>query len=334
MRQSYFILLCLGLMLFIGGRAGRNAVPPLENQKETPTMIRIGLVDFDTSHVEAFTQRFNHIDVAATEWVEGAKVVAGFPGDSEIMPERIAGYTEKLRGYGIELVEKPEDLIGKIDAVMIESQQGKRHLKRAEPFFKAGLPVFVDKPFAQNVEEAEKMIALAQKYKVPLLSCSSLRYDPKVKEALDLQSKYGKLLSADVWGAAELHPGNPGLLHYGIHGVELLYALMGAGCEKVQMTSTLEGEVVTGIWKSGHVGSVRGIRAGQYGFGFVAHYEKGNVPFVIEGAAFYRELLKVFVEMCKTKKPPIDYRVMREIMVFIHAADTSRAKHGSIEKVK
>src|SRR5579862_8238611 len=60
-------------------------------------MIRIGLVDFDTSHVEAFTQRFNHLDVAETEWVNGARVVAGCPGDSRIMPERIPGYTEKLR---------------------------------------------------------------------------------------------------------------------------------------------------------------------------------------------------------------------------------------------
>lgn len=324
-------LALIGVILLSGGR---DAAPKKEKQKETRPMIRIGLVDFDTSHVEAFTQRFNHLDVAQSEWVDGAKVVAGCPGDSEIMPERIAGYTEKLRGYGIEIVEKPEDLIGKIDVVMIESQQGKRHLKRAEPFIKAGLPIFVDKPFAETLGEAEKMIDLAQKHNVPLLSCSSLRYDPKVKEALALQSKYGKLLSADVWGAAELHPGNPGLLHYGIHGVELLYALMGAGCEKAQMTATPEGEVVTGVWKNGQVGSVRGIRAGQYGFGFVAHYEKGNVPFVIEGAAFYRELLKVFVEMCRTKKPPIDYAVMREIMAFIRAADASRAKQGAVQKLK
>jgi virulence factor len=52
-------------------------------------MIRVGLVDFDTSHVEAFTQRFNHLDVAESEWVDGAKVVAGCPVGSRIVPERI-----------------------------------------------------------------------------------------------------------------------------------------------------------------------------------------------------------------------------------------------------
>src|SRR5262245_54545889 len=138
-------------------------------------MIRVGLVDFDTSHVEAFTQRLNHLDVPESEWVEGAKVVVGCPGESDIMPERIPGYTEKLRGYGVELVERPGDLFGKIDAVMIESQQGSRHLERARPFLEAGVPTFVDKPFVENVAQADALIALAEKHNAPLMSCSSLR---------------------------------------------------------------------------------------------------------------------------------------------------------------
>jgi virulence factor len=74
-------------------------------------MLRIGLVDFDTSHVVAFTQRLNHIDVSETEWVAGAKVVAGCPGESSMMPERIPGYASQLRDYGVNLVAKPADLI-------------------------------------------------------------------------------------------------------------------------------------------------------------------------------------------------------------------------------
>jgi predicted dehydrogenase len=145
--------------------------------------------------------------------VEGAKIVAGCPGDSEIMPERIPGYVEQLRNYGIELVEKPEDLLGKIDAVMIESQQGSRHLERVHPFLEAGLPTFVDKPFTETTAQADAIIALAQKRQTPLMSCSALRYDPKIQEALARRSDYGAILSAEIWGNAPLHPGNPGLLH-------------------------------------------------------------------------------------------------------------------------
>ena len=291
-------------------------------------MMRIGLVDFDTSHVEAFTQRFNHLDVAESEWVGGARIVAGCPGDSEIMPERIPGYTEKLRGYGIELVERPEEMLGRIDAVMIESQQGSRHLERARPFLEAGLPTFVDKPFAATLADADAMIALAEKHNAPLLSCSALRFDPQVQAALAKQETWGRILSVDIWGACALHPGNPGLLHYGIHGVEMLYALLGPGCKQVGLLRTEQGEVATALWPNGHPSTVRGIREGQYSFGFVAHYERGNAPFVIEGAAFYRELLKAFVRLCETRTPVVDYAAMREIMAFIAAADASAVQDG------
>ncbi len=292
-------------------------------------MIRIGLVDFDTSHVQAFTQRFNHIGVGETEWVEGAKVVAGCPGDSAMMPERIPGYVEALKGYGVELVDRPDDLLGKIDAVMIESQQGSRHLERARPFLEAGIPTFVDKPFAETVSDASAMIDLAEKHYSPLMSCSALRYDPKVDAALGRSDELGQILSADVWSAAALHPGNPGLLHYGIHGVEVLYTLLGPGCKYVQWAGTEKGEVSTGLWENGHASTVRGLREGKYSFGAVVHYEKGDDMFVIDGSAFYRELLKTYVTMCETGRPPIPYDAMREIIAYCAAAVASEKAEGA-----
>ena len=296
-------------------------------------MIRIGLVDFDTSHVEAFTQRLNHVAIAESEWVDGAKVVAGCPGDSKIMPERIPGYVEKLKSFGVELVEKPTELIGKIDAVMIESQQGSRHLERARPFIEAGLPIFIDKPFAGSLKEADAILALAEKYHTPLMTCSSLRYDPQIVAALAKQAELGKLLSVEVWGPCALHDGNPGLLHYGIHGVEMLYTLLGPGCVDVQSWRTEPSEVLMARWPNGHLSTLRGIRAGQYGFGFVAHYEKGNLPFTIAGSAYYREMLKAIVGMFQTKKLPIPVPEMRELMAFIDAADRSAAQGAKLIKL-
>src|SRR5206468_380906 len=135
------------------------------------------------------------------------------------------------------------------------------------------------------------------------------------------QDEYGDLLSADVWTAASLHEGNPGMLHYAIHGVEMLYTVLGTGCSAVTMTFTEHSEVATGIWPNGQVGTVRGIRAGQYGFGLTAHYEKGHAAFFVEGAAFYREMLKAVVQMFATGEPSIPYAEMREIIAFISAAE-------------
>ena len=112
----------------------------------------------------------------------------------------------------------------------------------------------------------------------------------------------------------------------------MLYALLGAGCTEVRMVRTPDGEVATALWGN-QPSTIRGIRAGQYGFGFIAHYEKRNVPYVVEGAAFYRELLNVFVKMCTTGEPPVPYKEMCEVMAFISAADRSAELNASAEKV-
>ncbi len=121
-------------------------------------MIRLGIVDFDTSHVLEFTRRLHHKGVGQDQWVEGAHIVAACPGDSRIMPERIPGYVKEMKALEIPLVDRPEDLIGKVDGMLIESQEGGRHWERAKLYLDAGIPCFVDKPFTCSTADARKII--------------------------------------------------------------------------------------------------------------------------------------------------------------------------------
>ncbi|MDA1192392.1 MAG: Gfo/Idh/MocA family oxidoreductase [Candidatus Poribacteria bacterium] len=291
-------------------------------------MIRVGLVDFDTSHVVAFTQRWNHIDCGEEQWVEGAKVVAGCPGVSYLSPERVPGFTEKLRGYGVEIVDKPEDLLDKIDAVCIESVDGSVHLERARPFIEAGLPVYVDKPFTCSLADALELVGLAEKKGIPLFSSSSLRYGVEVLELAAKQEEYGAVVGADCYAPASLHPRNPGLFHYGIHGVETLFALMGKGCVAVQSATTGDVDLVTGYWNDGRIGTVRGIRKGASGYGFTAFCEKKTMQTTINAGYIYRELLKRITEMFETGKAPLDIRETLELTAFIEGAIHSTARDG------
>ena len=84
--------------------------------------MRIGLVDCDTSHVVAFTQRLNHVGIDPEHWVDGGTVVAAVPGTSQVSPERIPGFVEQLRGYGVEILDAPEELLGRVDAVMVGAE--------------------------------------------------------------------------------------------------------------------------------------------------------------------------------------------------------------------
>jgi len=286
-------------------------------------MINLGIVDFDTSHVVAFTQRLNHIGVSEEQWVDGAKIVIGCPGESIMSPERIPEYTKTMKEFGVELVDKPEDIIGKVDGVLVESVDGSVHYERAKPFIEAGLPTYIDKPFACSVKDAKALVELADKNGVPLFSSSSPRYALEIVALKEKEGEIGKVIGADTYSPASLSPRNPGLFNYGIHAVEPLYALMGPGCESVRSVSTEGVDVVTGLWKDGRVGVVRGIRAGSGGFGFTAFCEKSIQSATIDSGYIYRELLKRIVEMFQTGKPPIDISETVEIVAFIEAANKS-----------
>ncbi|VTT98516.1 dehydrogenase : Oxidoreductase domain protein OS=Isosphaera pallida (strain ATCC 43644 / DSM 9630 / IS1B) GN=Isop_2920 PE=4 SV=1: GFO_IDH_MocA [Gemmataceae bacterium] len=300
-------------------------------------MIRLGVLDFDTSHCVEFTKRLNQIDGTPKEqFVEGAVVVVGCPGESKLSAERIEGFTATMKKFGVPLVEKPADMLGKVDGMLIEAVDGTVHLERAKPFLEAGIPCFIDKPFTCSVADAKAILALSEKHKAPVFSSSSLRYAPEVVE-FAADPKPGKLVGCAVHGPAPLSlvpERNAGLYHYGIHAVEILYTLMGPGCDRVSCVSEKGVDAVTGHWKDGRVATLRGIREGQSGYGFTAFSEKGVRPVAVSTTVIYRELLKQVVAFFKTGKPPVDPATTLEIMAFIEAANKSGANHGAGETVK
>jgi predicted dehydrogenase len=296
-------------------------------------MIKLGMLDFDTSHVVEFARRLNHKDSAKDQWVDGAEIVIACAGESEIMPERIPEYKKAIEKLGIPLVDRPEDMLGKVDGMLIESQEGGVHWRRARPFLEAGLPCFVDKPFTCGVADAKKLVDLAREKKVPIFSASSLRYAPDLVEFM-ANPKRGQVIGALTYGPAHLHERNPGLYHYGIHAVEILYTLMGRGCERVVATHERDVDLVTGQWKDGRVASVRGIRSGKSDYGCLVFTEQGVQPVPIRATYIYRELLKQVVKMFETKEAPLDPAETVEIVAFIEAALKSASNHGVGEKVQ
>jgi virulence factor len=298
-------------------------------------MIRLGILDFDSSHCVEFTKRLNHVGIAEAQWVEGAKVVVGCPGTSKLSPERVPGFTEQMKKFGVPLVDDPKEMLGKVDGMLIESVDGSVHLDRARPFLEAGVPCFVDKPFTSSLDDAKRIADLAEKKKLPLFSSSALRYAPEVV-AYAADAKHGKVHGCVTFGPSSLDKTNrnPGLFHYGIHAVEILYALMGPGCERVTCVHEKDADVVTGRWADGRLATVRGNRAGGGAFGFTAFAEKGPHAAAVGTTFIYRELLKKVVEMFKTGKSPLDVRETLELVAFLEAANKSGANHGAGEAVK
>ena len=316
-----------------GGKARAPGLPQLRR----PIVIRLGILDFDTSHVVEFSKRLNKKGIAKSQHVDGATVVVGCPGVSKIMPERIAGIAAEMRKLGVPLVEKPTDMIGKVDGVLIESQEGGVHYERARPFLEAGLPCFIDKPFTCSLADAKKIAALAatQKGAGLLVVVAALR--PRVgrlhrgrQEGSHPRLPYLRP-GAVLEGKSDV-PRNPGLYHYGIHAVEVLYTLMGPGCVRVSCLHEKDVDVVTGQWQDGRIATVRGVRQGKAGYGFTAFSANGVRHETLNAGAIYRELLKQIVSFFQTKKAPVDLAVTVEIVAFIEAA-RSAGNHGAGETV-
>ena len=286
-------------------------------------MIRIGIVDLDSSHAPNFTQRINHVDIEEEQWVHGGKVVAACPGYSTAVAdpeERNQKYTQALKDCGVEIVDSPEALLGNIDAVMIESDDGRRHLDAARPFLERSIPTFVDKPMACSLADAEAIADLAAKHGAPLCSGSSLRYAPEVVEITEGGS-VGEVVAADVIAPSRTKiDGVPGMFHYGVHGVEMLYAFFGEGCEFVQCIETDFGLVASAKWRDGRLGTVRGYTQGMGGFGFRVVGQKGNAQCMVSERFIYRELLKRVLHTFETGKPPVDVGEQVEVIAFAEAA--------------
>lgn len=292
-------------------------------------MIKIGVVGFDTSHAVEFTKRINHVDISEDHWVYGAKVVIGYPGGPSSFADEnlIMQRTQLLRKFGVEIVDSAEEMIGRVDAVLLEQQEGGLHLKMAKPFLEAGIPLFIDKPFTCSVVDAKKIFEIASSHNTPVFSASSLRYALEIQE-LKSRSDLGEVLGAETYSPAILHPKNPGLFNYGIHGVEMLYTIMGTGCKSVRCIHKEGWDLAIGIWSDERIGCFRGIRKGPHIYGFTAFCERGVISSTIDTKYIYRELLKRVIEMFQTRKMPINPKETIEIIAFMEAALNSANKNS------
>jgi hypothetical protein len=315
-------LLSLSITLFL------LFTPAVLRADEPGKPLRAGIIGLDTSHVVAFTNLLN--GPKATGDLAGVRVVAAYPGGSPDIPaskNRLEGFTKTLREkHSVEIVDSIDELLKKVDVVLLESVDGRPHLEQVKPVLKAGKPVFIDKPVAGTLADAILIFELAKRNNVPVFSSSSLRFYPGVAGARN-DSKVGEVLGCEVYGPCELEPHHPDLFWYGIHGVESLFTVMGTGCESVSRVHTSGTDLVTGTWKDGRIGTFRGIRSGRSGYGGTVFGANGIVPMETSGGG-YQGLVVEIVKFFKTGKAPVSAQETIEIFAFMEAADESKRQGG------
>jgi len=283
--------------------------------------LKIGMIGLDTSHCPAFCKLLNRPD--DPHHVPGGRVVAAWPGGSQAFSasrDRVAGFTKQVaEDFGVKICDSIAEVASQVDAVFLESCDGRQHAQQFAQLADAGIPVFIDKPFACSVEDADEMAELSAKKNVPLMSCSAIRYAVGIGDLHDS----GRTISCEAFGPAPILDDYPGLFWYGIHSAEVLFSFMGSGCEEVECYAGPEAVLVVGHWSDGRIGTLRGFQHEKLKkFGATLATDQGLFHSLAAGdPPYYAMMLKKVIPFFQTGQSPIDIEETLQIVEFLDAAN-------------
>ncbi|QDV21130.1 Inositol 2-dehydrogenase/D-chiro-inositol 3-dehydrogenase [Gimesia panareensis] len=299
-------------------------------QAEDAKTVKIGIIGLDTSHSSNFTKILNSAEPKFPEFA-ACRVVAAYPQGSRDIKESLESVpqiTEQVTAQGVKIVPSIAALLEQVDAVLLESNDGRVHLEQALPVLKAGKPLFVDKPVAGDLADVIAIYEAAKKYQTPVFSSSSLRYTDGAKKINS--GAVGEIVGCDAFSPCPTESTHPDFYWYGIHGVETLYTIMGPGCATVVRVHTPNTDLAVGTWEDGRIGTFRGRRKEsngyQGGYGGTVYGSKGIAS--IGSFSGYEPLLVEVVKFFQTGKAPVSPEETMEIYTFMTAAEQSKSSGG------
>lgn len=223
------------------------------------------------------------------------------------------------------VVTNMEDVLGKVDGVIIADDLTMQHQKRAPVFIEAGLPTFIDKPFSPDIDEVVNTIEFAKKHNTPIMSCSALRYAKEVEEFLSQKEGIGEILTANTVCKGDL-------LFYGIHAFEQLYTVIGPGIKSV-LNIGLPGKDIVIITKNDGRKFVLTVYEDiGYLFQMTLYGKNGWQEIVVQDSDyFYSNMLKKFTGMVETREMPFPPEETLEIIRTLVLAKKSATDNKEIQ---
>lgn len=212
---------------------------------DTTKPIRIGIIGAENSHTRGFGKLFN-IDKA-------------FPG---VQVDYVWGETEAFakdameRGGIPNMVKDPKEMLGKIDALIVDHRHAKYHLEAATPFVKAGIPTFVDKPFCYRLEEGKAFLAMAREVGTPVTSYSSIAHSEATFDMKAQLKELGSIHQLVRSGPVDLNSKYGGVFFYGVHIVQPLLYLFDEDVVKVRINRNGQNSGATLVFQNGMLASL------------------------------------------------------------------------------
>ena len=294
-------------------------------------MLRAGIIGLDTSHAVEFTKLLN--DPKAADDLAGVRVVAAFPGNSDIPTarERRPKFTEQVKAMGVEIV----------DSIPGAARQGRCRLARERrwPAAPGAGSAGLQGGQADVHRQAARRLArrrpghrrTGRADQDAWFSSSALRF-ARDTQAARTDPKIGAITGCDAWSPCHLEPTHPDLFWYGIHGVETLYTIMGTGCESVSALALrrhrfrcrrLEGRPDRHVPR--HPRRQARVRRRR-----CSARTASRRPGILRATARWSSRSS---SSSRPAKPPVPAAETLEMMTFMEAADESRRQGGAPVKL-
>ena len=220
------------------------------------------------------------------------------------------------------IVEQPEDVIGQVDAVIIATDIGAEHVQRGRPFVEAGIPIFVDKPLADNEEDLRTFCRWVDDG-ASIMSGSSLRYCKEFMPFRASTHNLGAIRFASITTPKSWE-------RYGIHALEAIYPIIGPGFLSVCNTGTSERNIVHCKHTSGADIIAVAIDDMYGGFGMLQLAGTKGRAFACANDSFYgfKTQLLDFIHYLRTGIRPYPFAETVELMKILIAGIRSREENG------
>ena len=291
-------------------------------------MYKVGIIGTENSHAMAFAKIINLPDPITGKRLYPDVKVVGVYGPDEVSSKAIVDEA------GADFVAtSPEEFYGKVDAMLITNRKGSLHSKYAMPFIEKGLPMFIDKPFTSNIEEAENLIKVAKEKGSKLCGGSGCRlaYDVvMLQNSVTNLKASGNMVSGSMNFAADPESEYDGFYFYAPHLTEMALTVFGYDVRSV-ITLQNSGSRLS-IWRYDGYDVSLHYTKGTYDSSAVIYAKNGNITRNIDISMIYKHEVAHFIHMVKTGEMPEPYENLVAPVRMIAAIEES-VKTGAEVKI-
>jgi len=225
-RRSFIKKMSAGAALTTVGYSSASAIASQfvsEPAQEKP--IRIGIIGAENSHTIGYARMFN-----LDKKFPGVEVTHVW-GETDAYAK-----TASEKGQIPSIVKDPNEMLGKIDALIVDHRHAKYHLEPAIPFIKAKIPTFIDKPFCYRVAEGKEFLELARSVGTPVSSYSTSAYSEETDDLKKQMEEIGKINHFISYSPVDIESRWGGIFFYGVHALDTILAIFGDDVIRVRVS--------------------------------------------------------------------------------------------------